>query len=218
MNFNRLKPKKASKTAGKLALAGAVAAAPALLIATPAHASSVNWDAIAQCESGGNWHTSTGNGYYGGLQFTKSTWHANGGSGNPADASRSEQIQVAENVLDSQGIGAWPVCGAHAGDSGGGSSSSSSDAANSSSSSAQEQSSSSAGDSSSAQTADVSSDSSSSSESSGGATYVVQSGDTLNKIAQAQDVAGGWHHLYELNNDVIDSPALIYPGQTLTLS
>jgi len=78
----------------------------------PAHkAYSVNWDAIAQCESGGNWGINTGNGFSGGLQFTPGTWHANGGSGSPAGASRDEQIRVAENVLHSQGIGAWPVCG-----------------------------------------------------------------------------------------------------------
>jgi resuscitation-promoting factor RpfE len=77
----------------------------------PIKAYSVNWDAIAQCESGGNWGISTGNGYSGGLQFTSSTWAANGGSGSPAGASREEQIRVAENVLHSQGIGAWPVCG-----------------------------------------------------------------------------------------------------------
>ncbi|OBI52368.1 transglycosylase family protein [Mycobacterium sp. E787] len=78
----------------------------------PVHkAYSVNWDAIAQCESGGNWGISTGNGFAGGLQFTSSTWHANGGSGSPASASREEQIRVAENVLHTQGIGAWPVCG-----------------------------------------------------------------------------------------------------------
>ena len=78
----------------------------------PVHkAYSVNWDAIAQCESGGNWGINTGNGFVGGLQFTSSTWHANGGSGSPAGASREEQIRVAENVLHSQGIGAWPVCG-----------------------------------------------------------------------------------------------------------
>jgi hypothetical protein len=72
---------------------------------------SVNWDAVASCESGGNWGISTGNGYAGGLQFTPSTWHANGGSGSANGASREEQIRVAENVLHSQGIGAWPVCG-----------------------------------------------------------------------------------------------------------
>lgn len=77
----------------------------------PIKAYSVNWDAIAQCESGGNWGISTGNGFSGGLQFTPSTWRSNGGSGSPAGASREEQIRVAENVLHSQGIGAWPVCG-----------------------------------------------------------------------------------------------------------
>jgi resuscitation-promoting factor RpfE len=78
----------------------------------PVHrAYSVNWDAIASCESGGNWGISTGNGYSGGLQFTPSTWRSNGGSGSPNGASRDEQIRVAENVLHSQGIRAWPVCG-----------------------------------------------------------------------------------------------------------
>jgi hypothetical protein len=77
----------------------------------PKKAYSVNWDAIAGCESGGNWAISTGNGYAGGLQFTPSTWHSNGGAGSPNGASREEQIRVAENVLHSQGIGAWPVCG-----------------------------------------------------------------------------------------------------------
>lgn len=74
--------------------------------------SSVNWDAIAECESGGNWSTNTGNGFYGGLQFKPSTWRANGGVGAPHRASRAEQIQVAENVLAGQGLGAWPECGA----------------------------------------------------------------------------------------------------------
>jgi len=73
--------------------------------------SGVNWDAVAKCESGNNWSINTGNGFYGGLQFTLGTWHSNGGSGSPQNASREEQIRVAENVLKSQGIGAWPVCG-----------------------------------------------------------------------------------------------------------
>jgi resuscitation-promoting factor RpfE len=76
-----------------------------------AHAYSVNWDAIAQCESGGNWAINTGNGFHGGLQFTPSTWRSNGGAGMPESAGRDEQIRVAENVLHSQGIRAWPVCG-----------------------------------------------------------------------------------------------------------
>jgi hypothetical protein len=76
----------------------------------------VNWNAIAACESGGNWGTSTGNGYYGGLQFSQGTWDANGGgqyASTAAGASRSQQIAVAQRVLASQGIGAWPVCGAN---------------------------------------------------------------------------------------------------------
>ncbi len=77
--------------------------------------SGVNWDAVAQCESGGNWAANTGNGYYGGLQFKPATWAANGGMGSPAGASREEQIRVAENVMAKQGIGAWPTCGAKAG-------------------------------------------------------------------------------------------------------
>jgi hypothetical protein len=87
------------------------APAPEQAPAPVKRAYSVNWDAIASCESGGNWGISTGNGYGGGLQFTPSTWRANGGSGSANGASRDEQIRVAENVLHSQGIGAWPVCG-----------------------------------------------------------------------------------------------------------
>ena len=78
---------------------------------TAAADSGVNWDALAQCESGGNWAINTGNGYYGGLQFSPATWRANGGVGMPHQASREQQIRVAENVLRSQGIGAWPTCG-----------------------------------------------------------------------------------------------------------
>ena len=94
------------------AIAGALAAVPpGIASAAPTNLSSVNWDAIAQCESSGNWGANTGNGFAGGLQFTQQTWSAFGGSGSPANASRSEQIRVAEKVLQAQGIGAWPVCG-----------------------------------------------------------------------------------------------------------
>ena len=99
-------------TFGLATIAGALALAPMALATGTANADSgVNWDAVAACESGGNWAINTGNGYYGGLQFTMGTWHANGGSGSPHNASRSEQIRVANNVLKSQGIGAWPSCG-----------------------------------------------------------------------------------------------------------
>jgi LysM repeat protein len=73
------------------------------------------WDRLAQCESGGNWSISTGNGFYGGLQFTQSSWHAAGGSGSPQNASRAEQIRVAERLQQMQGWGAWPTCSAKIG-------------------------------------------------------------------------------------------------------
>ena len=97
------------------AISAALGVVPMALSTGTANADSVNWDAIAQCESGGNWSTNTGNGHYGGLQFKQATWSANGGVGNPATAPRAEQVRVAENVLRTQGIGAWPKCGAQAG-------------------------------------------------------------------------------------------------------
>ena len=68
------------------------------------------WDRLAQCESGGNWSINTGNGYYGGLQFSLSSWRAVGGSGYPHYHTREEQIYRAEMLLDRQGWGAWPAC------------------------------------------------------------------------------------------------------------
>ncbi|OBB06212.1 transglycosylase [Mycolicibacterium fortuitum] len=97
------------------ATSAALMLAPLSAGAATAGADTVNWDAIADCESGGNWATDTGNGAYGGLQFKPTTWAAHGGIGSPASASREEQIRVAENVLATQGIGAWPKCGARGG-------------------------------------------------------------------------------------------------------
>lgn len=74
-----------------------------------------NWDAVAQCESGGNWHANTGNGEYGGLQFKPSTWARYGGVGNPADASREQQIAVADRLFAEEGLEPWPKCGAASG-------------------------------------------------------------------------------------------------------
>lgn len=93
-----------------IAISGAIAVTQMAVDVPPAGAEP-NWDALAQCESGGNWSANTGNGFYGGLQFAPGTWAANGGVGSPSTASRAEQIRVARNVLRSQGIGAWPVCG-----------------------------------------------------------------------------------------------------------
>jgi hypothetical protein len=107
-------------------VAATLVAAPVagLVTATTASAASVStWEAVAQCESGGNWSINTGNGFYGGLQFTPSTWAAYGGTQyapNANQATEGQQIAVAEKVLASQGPGAWPVCGPRAGLTAGG--------------------------------------------------------------------------------------------------
>lgn len=98
-----------------VALTAAALSATSIAVATPtAVASTVNWDAIAQCESSGNWAINTGNGFYGGLQFLPATWREHGGVGSPERTPREYQIAIAERVLRTQGIGAWPVCGAYA--------------------------------------------------------------------------------------------------------
>lgn len=74
-----------------------------------------NWDRLAACESGGNWNINTGNGYYGGLQFNQGTWTANGGKGSPHNASKAEQIRVAENLRAARGYSPWPACSAKLG-------------------------------------------------------------------------------------------------------
>ncbi|MCA1006514.1 transglycosylase family protein [Rhodococcus hoagii] len=96
---------------GWAAVTGALVAVPFAAGTATASAATHNWDGVAQCESGGNWAINTGNGYSGGLQFSQSTWTANGGTGSPHNASKEEQIRVAENTLASQGPGAWPTCG-----------------------------------------------------------------------------------------------------------
>ncbi|MBH0781670.1 transglycosylase family protein [Nocardia bovistercoris] len=102
-----------TRTLGIASIVGALVAVPLGLSSATASADSHNWDAVAACESSGNWSTNTGNGFSGGLQFTPSTWAAYGGQGSAHNASREEQIRVAENVLAGQGAGAWPVCGAY---------------------------------------------------------------------------------------------------------
>ncbi|HTQ22134.1 resuscitation-promoting factor RpfC [Mycobacterium sp.] len=94
---------------------GLVAASMTLSGGVASAAPTPNWDAVAQCESGGNWHANTGNGEYGGLQFKPATWARYGGVGNPAAASREEQIAVANRVLADQGLEAWPKCGTASG-------------------------------------------------------------------------------------------------------
>ena len=200
--------------------AGAPLAALGLGVAPLAHADT-NWDAVAACESGGNWSTNTGNGYSGGLQFSASTWRAYGGSGSPADASRSEQIAVAEKVKASQGMGAWPVCSKKAGQtssspnsrSGSDDSSSQSKAAAKKAAAKKAAAKSDAGDGATTTKKAAKTDTSGS-----GDTYTVRAGDTLGSIATAQDVDGGWQTLRDANREVVTDPNMIFPGQKLSLS
>ncbi|MBR7677378.1 transglycosylase family protein [Streptomyces daliensis] len=187
--------------------------------AANAHAADVStWDKVAQCESGGDWSINTGNGYYGGVQFDKSTWDAYGGSqyAPTADkATKDQQIAIAEKVLAKQGPGAWPNCGPKAGlsqnsgspdvnpDSGSGSGSD-----DSATKSAQPQ-----------QTEQPKQTEQQSKPQGGSGSYTVASGDTLAKIAKSEGVEGGWKKLYESNRQTIGGdPNVIVPGQKLTLS
>ncbi|NDK92423.1 transglycosylase family protein, partial [Gordonia desulfuricans] len=105
-----------TKTFAKVALTGAVLGGGAALLGTGSAqaATDAEWNQVAQCESGGNWAINTGNGYQGGLQFSPSTWAGHGGgefAPTANQATREQQIVVAERVLASQGKGAWPSCG-----------------------------------------------------------------------------------------------------------
>ncbi len=107
------------RTVGVAAVSAATVGA-GLTAAGSAHAASPYnvWDRVASCESGGNWHINTGNGYYGGLQFSASTWRGFGGTKYASSAqyaSRDTQIYIAQKVLRVQGPGAWPVCSRRAG-------------------------------------------------------------------------------------------------------
>ncbi|MFI6036427.1 transglycosylase family protein [Streptomyces sp. NPDC051315] len=196
-------------------LAGAALLAPLGLLAATGNAAAADggvWDRIAQCESGGNWHINTGNGYYGGLQFSASTWRAYGGTAYAptADrATRAQQIAVATKVQRGQGWGAWPTCSARAGASG-----SAPDAPSASTTSRSTPSGSSANGSSqsSAQAAERSTGHSA--RGSSGGDYTVREGDTLSTIAARQGTS--WQRLYAANKAVIGgNPDLIVPGLRL---
>ena len=176
---------------GAVVLGGAAAVSLGVLAAPASAAAPNDWDAVAQCESSGNWAINTGNGYYGGLQFSASTWAAYGGhqyAPNAHQATKAQQIAVAERTLDTQGKGAWPTCGR-----------------------ALDPAAPEAG------TAPVAAAPAPAAEASGGGTYTVRSGDTLGRIAQQQGVEGGWRALYAANDDRLSSPDRISVGQVLTL-
>jgi nucleoid-associated protein YgaU len=183
----------------------------------------VNWDAIAQCESGNNWSTSTGNGYYGGLQFSQGTWNAYGGgqyASTANRASRSQQIAVAEKVLSGQGIGAWPVCGKRSGSS---ASYTSRNTEGTSQRSSQRSESSTRSQSSTTQKyypkkhRTYRSDATVRTSTTGTGAYVVKSGDTLSKIAASHGVNGGWRAIWAANRGSIANPDLIFVGQRISL-
>ncbi|MFE4701217.1 transglycosylase family protein [Streptomyces sp. NPDC056738] len=222
------RPNKATRVATLAGVTGVAIAAPLMAAGNASAATTSEWDAVAQCESGGNWSINTGNGYYGGLQFSSSTWAAYGGTAyaSTADqASKSQQITIGEKVLAAQGKGAWPTCGTGLSSTpyGGGSA----PAAPSTSSSA--------GSSQSAPaTRTTEQPASRSSErpaaqktvttptgkkvKKGDGEYKVVKGDTLSSIAEKKHVKGGWQKLFKLNKDIVADADFIYPGQQLHLS
>ena len=115
MSGRHRKPATSTVGVAKLAFTGAVIGGGGIALAGHAAAApDSEWDRVASCESGGNWAINTGNGYHGGLQFSQGTWAANGGgefASSANQATRDQQIAVAERVLARQGRGAWPVCG-----------------------------------------------------------------------------------------------------------
>ncbi|MBB1195967.1 transglycosylase family protein [Curtobacterium flaccumfaciens] len=231
--------KKLSRTrtiVGGLAFAG-IAATGVGLAATPANAASGStWDALAQCESGGNWAINTGNGYYGGLQFNLGTWQANGGVGSPAGASREAQIAVAERVLATQGWGAWPACSAQLGLSGtsGAAPAAAAPAPAPAPAPAQQAAPQPAAPAPApAEQAAPQPAAPSATESTpapaattpskpapvktSGKTYTIASGDTLDTISTKLGIDGGWKQLWAANTSTIDDANLIYAGQELEL-
>lgn len=203
------------------ATVAAISAAGLALSATAANAatSTSTWDALAQCESGGNWAINTGNGFSGGLQFTPSTWAAYGGSGSAADASREQQIAVAEQVQAAQGWGAWPSCAAQLGLSGG--------ATGAVQQSAPVQSvpvQAAPVQAAPVQAAPVQVAPATAPAAKhvkavalSGETYTLQAGDTLSIVAGKLGINGGWQQLADANLDTISDPNLVFEGQVIQL-
>jgi LysM repeat protein len=196
-----------------------------LMAATSASAASVStWDKVAQCESGGDWSINTGNGYYGGLQFSQSSWEGAGGLqyASRADlATKDQQIAVAEKLLAMQGPSAWS-CASAGGLTAGGPSPDISTSGSSSSASTTQAAPAPAKAAPHASTPQSSRgtarQAAPTSIPKGDGEYTVVKGDSLSKIAAAHHVAGGWHKLFSLNHDIVKDADLIYPGQHLHLS
>lgn len=204
----------AARTMTQVALAGAIVAAPMALAAGTANAAqSVNWDAVAKCESGGNWAINTGNGFYGGLQFTASTWRAYGGTAYASQAnlaSREAQISVAERVLAGQGINAWPVCGTRGlGGTTAGGTGAPAPAPKAAPKPAPRKATP-------APQAQAPVHQEAAPKLDGTGDYTVVNGDTLSGLVGKLQLSGTWQDLYSKNKDVIGSdPNLIIVGQKL---
>ncbi len=199
-----------------VALAFGISAATA----GPAEAASKTvWDKVAKCESGGRWHINTGNGYYGGLQFSGSTWRAYGGKKYASSAHRatkSEQIAIARRVLASQGPRAWPHCGktAHLTKHNGKASKKARPSTNPGVKKAAKKKTSTAAKKSS--TSSQAKAKSSAAKST--AKYIrVRSGDTLAKLAKRHHVKGGWKTLWKLNKSKLKNPNNLKIGVTLRI-
>ncbi|MGX1562211.1 transglycosylase family protein [Streptomyces sp. NPDC055506] len=220
------RPSKASRAIAVAGVTGAAVAAPLMAAGGASAATASEWDAVAQCEAGGNWSINTGNGYYGGLQFSASTWSGYGGTKYAAtadQATKEQQIEIGEKVLAGQGKGAWPVCGkglSSAGYSGGSSSddsgSSSQQSRQSTESRETEQQPASRSDERPAAKKTVTTPTGKKVKK-GDGEYKVAKGDTLSSIASDKKVEGGWEKLFQLNKDIVEDANLIYPGQQLHL-
>ncbi|MFG2373884.1 transglycosylase family protein [Streptomyces sp. NPDC048504] len=180
------------------------------------------WNKVAACESSGDWSINTGNGYYGGLQFTQSTWEAYGGTAyaHRADlATRDQQIAIAEKVLKGQGPGAWPVCSVRAGlTRGGGTPDIHVGGTKTESTTAHKAKASKAQTVVKRSVKDVQPQTTPQSRAGTAEMYTVVRGDTLSGIADTERVDGGWHGLYAANRTTVGSdPDLILPGQRLSL-
>ncbi|MFF3286829.1 peptidoglycan DD-metalloendopeptidase family protein [Streptomyces sp. NPDC003023] len=203
----RYQPSRINRASLTVTVGGAGIALP-LVGAGSAHAASVDvWEKVAACESTDNWGVNSGNGHYGGLQFSQATWEAYGGRqyAPRADlATKDQQIAVAEKVLEGQGPQAWPTCSQKAGLTRSG------DAPDAPSVQPQE-----AAPPKRITERPAASPTTVPTQREG---YTVARGDSLSKIARSERVTGGWQRLYAQNRTVVgDDPDLIFPGQRLVL-